>query len=492
MAASQETQVRSSEVQVDTLDTLLAPTAQSLQDDLNYGRSLLRLIIDPAAPWYSTPATSLAALDALTSGMSTDLSGHLADATVHFTEASIDHENILNKGVNTHAQLDAHVASSANPHGITPADIGAAVVVHTHTSSEITDFDASVDSIIAVNSLVAANTAKVSADGSLDTHSDVSISGGNVPSTGDVLYWDGANFVPTTPGSGAAVPLGDVSGPGAGNATDKAIARWDTASGQLLQDSDVLLQDHISGLAIIKGGVGIELALESDAGYPLRLHNADDSSTALTVEPGSAGRVTITPHGDILLASDAGAIEIMPGAAKTVRIYHGDGSKALTFADAAGGRTVLFDTMRPEAANNVSLGDLDAGGRWENVLSEKFTLEEGVSTPAPVGGMTQLFMGATNHVSAIKSNGTIVDLELGSGGGGTGLQLAHQSYTPTASQTLFSLAQAPAGQAIVFLNGIEYTENVDFTVVGALLTWNAVATGIVLDPEDDFDIYYEV
>ena len=55
---------------------------------------------------------------------------HIADATVHFTEASIDHTAIQNVGTNSHAQIDTHIANTSNPHGVTAAQAGAAPSSH--------------------------------------------------------------------------------------------------------------------------------------------------------------------------------------------------------------------------------------------------------------------------------------------------------------------------------------------------------------------------
>ncbi|MHC5062298.1 MAG: hypothetical protein ACYTFK_14675, partial [Planctomycetota bacterium] len=48
---------------------------------------------------------------------------HIADGTLHFTEASIDHTNIQNIGTNSHAQIDSHIANTSNPHSVTHAQL---------------------------------------------------------------------------------------------------------------------------------------------------------------------------------------------------------------------------------------------------------------------------------------------------------------------------------------------------------------------------------
>lgn len=49
---------------------------------------------------------------------------HTGDATVHFTEGSIDHAAINNIGSNSHATIDSHLASSSNPHSVTASQVG--------------------------------------------------------------------------------------------------------------------------------------------------------------------------------------------------------------------------------------------------------------------------------------------------------------------------------------------------------------------------------
>jgi hypothetical protein len=142
----------------------------------------------------------------------------LADATNRGLMSNTDFSKLAAiSGTNTGDEVDASETDKGIVELATSAETTAGLAVqasdtrlsdartptaHTHTASEITDFDTEVSN----NVSVVANTNKVSADGSIDEHSDVDLTGASGADDGKVLeYTHGSGFAL------AAVAAGGIS-----------------------------------------------------------------------------------------------------------------------------------------------------------------------------------------------------------------------------------------------------------------------------------------
>ena len=68
-----------------------------------------------------------------------EIDTHIDEATVHFTEGSIDHTSISNIGTLTHGEIDTHVGATDNPHGTDIENLGSGTLAELNAA--ITDFD---------------------------------------------------------------------------------------------------------------------------------------------------------------------------------------------------------------------------------------------------------------------------------------------------------------------------------------------------------------
>ena len=80
--------------------------------------SAITLTPSPTEILVAVDDTAINHINLLNVGLNThtQIDAHIGDATIHFTEGSISHFNILDIGINTHIQIDTHIADLTNPH----------------------------------------------------------------------------------------------------------------------------------------------------------------------------------------------------------------------------------------------------------------------------------------------------------------------------------------------------------------------------------------
>lgn len=136
-----------------------------------------------------------------------------------------------------------------------------------------------------------------------------------------VLAWNGSTWAPATPSAGS----GDVVGPS--SAADNAIARFDTTTGKLVQDSGVTVSDVSGSSVTIASSAGNALAIAATAPAATTGASVAGKAASLTAAPAVAstdtagaaagGSVTITAGAAARLTSgnaDGGDIILTPGA----------------------------------------------------------------------------------------------------------------------------------------------------------------------------------
>ena len=248
----------------------------------------------------ATYHSSLLGLDYASAGhtgftSSSDFTSHTGDATIHFLEGAIDHTAILNIGSNSHATIDTHLASTANPHTVTldQALTGGATTLQQPSFKQTlwTDaFSSTVATMDALGQLSKGASDYMYESGDWSPSGTITPSGNWTPSAGT---WNLAGL------SSLSLPTDSVAVSNIADGTDGELITWD-ATGEA-----VALGVGTSGQFLQTAGAGAVPAW-ADVAYT-SIADGTDGELITWDAAGAVAAVAVGTATHVLTSNGAGA-----------------------------------------------------------------------------------------------------------------------------------------------------------------------------------------
>lgn len=306
-----------------------------------------------------------------TKAASSALSSHTGDATIHFTQAAINHASILNIGTNTHAQIDTHIAGNSAVHGVTGAIVGN-TDVQTLSNKSLVDANT-----VIVNTADATKAVKFSAGGA------------TTATTTTLAFSQTANRTVTYP-----------------NATDTLVGKstTDTLSNKSLVDANTLIVNTVDGTKAVKfsnGGAtaatSTTLTFTQTADRIITYPNATDTLVGRATTDTFSNKSMVDANTLIVNTTDATkAVKFSTGGATTATTttlaFATTANRTVTFPD---GTDTLVGRATTDTLSNKSL--VDANTFIVNTSDATKTVKFSTGAATTATTTTLVFAPTTNR-----------------------------------------------------------------------------------------------